>query len=133
MSSYLVLKNALVADDEVRAKKEVKSMKKTIKNTDMVLLKGKAHVAWMDDMNALNRGLDEMIAGADLEKTRMAFSEVSNQMAQIIEQFDLTKSDGLYLQYCPMANAYWISEDEAIKNPYYGSGMLKCGEVKKRY
>jgi Cu(I)/Ag(I) efflux system membrane fusion protein len=133
LSSYLALKDALVADDETTAKKEAKNMKQAIENTDMGLLKGDAHMAWMGDMNALNSGLDEMIAGADLEKTRMAFSEVSNKMAQVTDEFGLSKPDGLYLQYCPMADAYWISDEDAIRNPYYGSGMLKCGEVKKTY
>jgi hypothetical protein len=74
-----------------------------------------------------------MIAGADLEKTRMAFSGVSNQMAEVIDKFSLKNPDGLYLEYCPMADAYWISSEDAIRNPYYGSGMLKCGEVVKVY
>jgi len=32
-----------------------------------------------------------------------------------------------------MADAYWLSSDKEIKNPYYGSSMPKCGEVKKKY
>jgi hypothetical protein len=27
-----------------------------------------------------------------------------------------------------MADAYWIQKSGAIKNPYYGSSMLGCGE-----
>jgi len=129
LSSYLLLKDALVADDENGAKKEAEEMKKAIKNTDMALLKGDAHMAWMDDMNSLNNSLDAMISGADIEKTRIAFKGVSKQMTEIIDQFGLTKSEGLYLEYCPMVDAYWISSENVIRNPYYGSGMLKCGEV----
>ena len=95
----------------------------------MALLKGEAHMAWMDDMKSLNSSLDAMIAGADLEKTRMAFSGVSNRMAEVIDKYGLDAGDGLYLEYCPMADAYWISSENEIRNPYYGSGMLKCGEV----
>lgn len=129
LSSYLVLKDALVADDEKGAKNEAYNMKKAIKNTDMALLKGDAHMVWMDDMNSMNANLDALIAGEDLEKTRIAFIGVSNQMGEIIDQFGLVKTDGLYMQYCPMADAFWISAEDAIRNPYYGSGMLKCGEV----
>ena len=133
LSSYLALKNALVSDDESSAKKEAKNMKTSIKNTNMALLKGDAHMTWMGDMNALNGDLDVLIAGKNLENTRMAFSEVSNQMAQVIDKFSLSNPDGLYLQYCPMADAYWISGEDAIRNPYYGSGMLKCGRVVKEF
>lgn len=27
--------------------------------------------------------------------------------------------------------AYWLSESEEIKNPYYGEVMLTCGETKE--
>jgi hypothetical protein len=39
----------------------------------------------------------------------------------------------IYYQFCPMENdgkgAKWISKDETIKNPYYGSQMLSCGKT----
>jgi hypothetical protein len=38
-----------------------------------------------------------------------------------------------YYQFCPMANdgkgANWLSKENAVKNPYYGSQMLTCGKV----
>lgn len=39
-----------------------------------------------------------------------------------------------YEQYCPMADdnngAYWLSESNKVLNPYFGSSMLNCGEIK---
>jgi Cu(I)/Ag(I) efflux system membrane fusion protein len=29
--------------------------------------------------------------------------------------------------------SYWLSYDEEIFNPFFGAGMLKCGDVKKTY
>ncbi len=37
----------------------------------------------------------------------------------------------LYLDYCPMKKSSWLSNDKAIKNPYFGSSMLTCGSVKE--
>lgn len=34
-----------------------------------------------------------------------------------------------YYQYCPMQDAYWLSKENAVKNPYYGSMMLSCGKT----
>ena len=38
-----------------------------------------------------------------------------------------------YYQFCPMANngkgANWLSKENVVKNPYYGSMMLSCGKV----
>jgi hypothetical protein len=37
--------------------------------------------------------------------------------------------ESVYYQYCPMKKMYWLSKEETIKNPYYGSKMLTCGNV----
>lgn len=38
-----------------------------------------------------------------------------------------------YYQFCPMANdgkgATWLSKENIVKNPYFGSMMLNCGKV----
>lgn len=43
----------------------------------------------------------------------------------------------IYEQYCPMYDsdrgATWLSLNEEIKNPYFGSKMLKCGEVQNKF
>jgi hypothetical protein len=40
-----------------------------------------------------------------------------------------------YYQFCPMAfndqGAYWLSRESDIKNPYFGSTMLTCGETRE--
>ncbi|MGV0966914.1 hypothetical protein [Empedobacter falsenii] len=37
----------------------------------------------------------------------------------------------VYYQNCPMFNggSNWLSKDSAIKNPFYGNMMLKCGST----
>ena len=41
--------------------------------------------------------------------------------------------NAIYYQHCPMANdgkgANWLSKEEEIKNPYFGSMMLSCGKT----
>ena len=37
----------------------------------------------------------------------------------------------VYLEYCPMAKASWLSSEKEISNPYLGNKMLKCGSVKE--
>jgi hypothetical protein len=56
------------------------------------------------------------------------------------DMYDLVKILGgnqtLYYTYCPMAfdekGAYWLSETKEVRNPYFGSEMLECGEVKEK-
>lgn len=53
--------------------------------------------------------------------------------------YDLAKTFGtekpLYKIFCSMHDdnkgAYWLSDSKEIKNPYYGAGMLSCGEVQE--
>ena len=49
--------------------------------------------------------------------------------AGTVDTFDLT--DGVKLAYCPMVKASWLQKGDTIRNPYYGSAMLECGEFRK--
>lgn len=47
----------------------------------------------------------------------------------------MPKGKILYLDFCPMANnnkgGFWLNIEKEIKNPYFGSSILKCVSVKK--
>ncbi len=70
-------------------------------------------------------------AGADPEKLRLAFAELSPAMWAYIRQVDSLSKDVFY-QYCPMKKVYWLSDQAVIRNPYYGSKMLSCGSVRDK-
>lgn len=75
------------------------------------------------------------IAGAkDIASARQAFKVWSDSLLAKIE--DLGIEDGhAYKMHCPMAfnnsGADWIQNNTDLRNPYYGSMMLKCGTVQK--
>lgn len=66
------------------------------------------------------------------EKKRIHFEGISAAMYTIVKKSEL-KNAGIYQQFCPMAfnnkGAYWLSNTEEIRNPYFGSKMLECGEI----
>ncbi len=66
----------------------------------------------------------------DLKAVRKQFKLLSSK----VEKLELPK--GYVVAYCPMADdgkgATWVQKDGEIENPYFGSEMLKCGEVTKR-
>jgi hypothetical protein len=37
----------------------------------------------------------------------------------------------LFVQHCPMAEADWLQLEAKTRNPYYGSAMPDCGEVRR--
>ena len=65
----------------------------------------------------------------DLKLQREKFATLSTNLFALAKTVKLT-TEPVYQQYCPMKKASWLSNNRAIKNPYYGSAMLTCGSVK---
>ncbi len=67
----------------------------------------------------------------DIEKQRSEFAKFNIAFYKSLKAFGLNNVTAYY-QYCPMAEkdkgAYWFSDSEEIKNPYFGDAMLGCGE-----
>ncbi len=134
---YLKMKDAFVATDEKMVEKEANNSLSALKNVDMKLLKGDAHIEWMEISKTLKENLNGIVKMKGIEMKRSHFSIVSNKIAEVIEKFGINLKSPVYLEFCPMAfdnkGAFWISKDKEIKNPYFGNKMLKCGEVKKEF
>ncbi len=65
----------------------------------------------------------------DLAGARDAFKKLSDSL---IEHLATQKiAAGIYhVGYCPMAKASWIQTEKTVLNPYMGSSMLHCGQLK---
>ena len=137
VNAYLKMKDAFVATDEKTVEKEANNALSTLKNVDMKLLKGDAHIEWMKLLKPIKENLNGIISMKGIEMKRSHFSIVSNKTTAAIEFFGIHTDNPVYLEFCPMAfdnkGAFWISKDKEIKNPYFGDKMLKCGEVKKQF
>ncbi len=137
LESYLKLKDAFVATDELLATSTARSTLAELEKVDMSLLKGAAHNLWMSALKAIDDNLKGIVNMDGVEMKRSHFSVVSNQLTEVVKSFgfELKNKNTLYVQFCPMAfdnkGAFWLSADEEISNPYFGDVMLKCGEVKE--
>lgn len=133
-NAYIDMKDAFVNSDLKQSTQKAENLKLIINNTDMSLLKGDAHLFWMEKMNDMKRLINNIIAQRDMEKQRYEFSKLSLVFYDTVKKFGLVNKT-VYYQYCPMANqnggAYWLSDDKEILNPYFGDMMLNCGEVKE--
>jgi len=118
LNSYLSSKEALVSSDEQAAKTAISKMNESFKS-DAKYSKNK-------ELGAAIARLNE---AGDLKSQRNAFALVSVLMWNATKE-NPKPSKPLYYQYCPMKDAYWISESSTIENPYYGDEMLECGVVK---
>lgn len=133
-TAYVELKDAFVATDAEKVKTEAKETIDALANVDMKLLTGAAHNDWMNFLNPLESSLKEIEASSDIEAQRKSFSTVSDNLYKSVKAFGLGGATAYY-EYCPMAfkneGGYWLSDNQQIRNPYFGDKMLTCGMVKE--
>ena len=132
--AYLKMNSAFVDSDAKQVASEAKEVIKALKLVDMALLKGDAHMKWMDQLEVLNSTISAISKTDDIEKQRHAYIQFNLASYESIKMFGLDNTTA-YFQYCPMANddkgAYWLSSKKDILNPYFGDAMLTCGETKE--
>jgi Cu(I)/Ag(I) efflux system membrane fusion protein len=133
--NYFELKNALTQDNYVEATKAIKKVQNSLKKVDMKLFKGDAHQVWMDLLGKIQLNLKQADNSNNIEQMRASFIGISKTMIQLNDTFQPLNYP-TYVQHCPMANdnkgADWLSKDKEINNPYFGSSMLTCGEIKSK-
>ena len=134
--AYFKVKNGLVADDAKATKSALEQLREALNQIAMDELKGQAHDHWMALKQQLAEAAKMMQGEETLVGLRQHFSMLSENMLEVTESFGLEK-DKVFKDFCPMAfdnkGAFWLSETEEIRNPYFGESMLSCGEVKKTY
>ena len=136
VSQYLSLKDKLVNDNS-DIQSNVKSLQQSLKKVDMSLVMEDAHNVWMEALKSMNKELKLLSKAVNIDEQRTIFLTISKSLADATQKLGVEMKDSstLYIQFCPMANddkgGYWLSGEKEIKNPYFGSKMLKCGEVKQ--
>jgi len=134
-TSYVDLQEAFVSSDPSKVQKEASETTDALKNVDMTLLSGAAHNDWMVYVAPIESSLTEIAGSGDIEAQRKAFTTVSDNLYKSIKSFGLVGEDAYYT-YCPMAfdnqGSHWLSDNDKIRNPYFGDKMLTCGHVKEK-
>lgn len=119
--SYTNLKNALVAGDAASAASNSDQFLRTVNTIDFkVISEGNLHI--------LANIAGKISSTKDVKKQREYFAGLSANMITVAKAFKLSETP-VYVQYCPMKKASWLSSEKEIRNPYYGNTMLTCGEV----
>lgn len=129
--NYFALKDALVKTDGNSASVKASALLSTINAVKMETLKTEEHMVWMKVLKNLTADSKSISETKDIEKQRNFFGSLSKNVYQLIK---VTKQETpTYFQHCPMANegkgADWLSKENTIKNPYFGSMMLSCGKT----
>ena len=129
--NYFSLKDALVKTDGKAASAVAKDLLSSINNVKMNELAMDVHMVWMKVLNDITADAKSISETQDIKKQRNVFMSLSKKMHDLIKAAKYETP--VFYQFCPMANggkgANWLSKDNAIKNPYYGSQMMSCGKT----
>lgn len=120
--SYINLKEALANDNAANASAAAKVFSQNASTVDYKVISE-------DNISKLKKDAGTIMNAQNISTQRNSFYNLSDNMAAIAQKFKLS-SKPIYVQYCPMAKGQWLSDQKEIKNPYYGSSMLTCGNVK---
>jgi len=67
----------------------------------------------------------------NLDAARTALGPLSDAVIAAAKADGWKDVSGVALGYCPMVNKSWLQkEGTQVSNPYYGSQMLTCGDLK---
>ena len=130
LNDYFNLKDALVADDNAKAKNLGGVLAKSLKAFDTSKYSGDKQSELKDIIEDATEHA-EHISESDIAHQREHLKVLSKDM---IDMVAITGTEvTLYEQFCPMydGGTAWLSTNEEVRNPYYGSKMLKCGKVQR--
>lgn len=117
-TSYISLKNALVATKMDEAKNIATSFAEDLKN-----------YSGCENTALIAHKIEN---AKTVVEQRKEFTALSTDVIALFKNTELS-SGTIFVQHCPMANkgdgGDWLSSEKKIENPYYGSAMMDCGAV----
>jgi len=134
VTAYLQLKNALVNDNSKEAATAGGDLQQAIEKTDTTSFSAEQQKVFSEVREDAKEHAEHIASnGSNIVHQREHFETLSQDLYDLVKVFP--SSQTLYQTHCPMYNnnkgANWLSETKEIKNPYLGTKMLTCGEVKE--
>ncbi len=117
VSPYLKIQTALATDSFTSVQQNASGMLKELASW------GSRGLALGDTVRRLKRA-------ESIDEARIALAAVTDALLRYSKTEALDLPDGIRVAYCPMKQQPWLQEGEDIRNPYYGSAMLDCGEFR---
>lgn len=117
---YIQMKEAMTTGNSSYARKIALLMDKALEHEGM--------------SKEITDAIDRILGTQNLDEQRQAFSFLSDELIKEIDKTGI-KDGVVYKAHCPMAfdddGAYWLTNEEKVRNPYFGDEMLTCGTVEK--
>ena len=116
--NYITVQGALVQDSLKGVSTAAKAMAKAIQGDSMKMLSPK-----------LAQQAEALANAKDLATARDAFKSLSDSLISYLKEQKVS-GGSYFIVYCPMAKASWLQTGKTILNPYMGTSMVHCGQIK---
>ena len=127
-NAYYSVKNALAAGNANDAAAGAKTMMAALSAPETGLKPDQQKIfnSYADKLKFDSRHISE---STDVNHQREHFASLSKNWYEVLKGLKVNTST-VYMDYCPMKKAYWLSETALIKNPYYNDkSMATCGKT----
>ncbi len=133
LQSYFKVQEALAGDDAAGASEAAGALAGEVRQSELSLSDEGVKEAWEEVAPTLQSAATAISDADDIEARRERFARLSEIMHQLLMHFGPPTEQPVYVLHCPMAfdneGADWLQPDKETRNPFFGSKMLKCGEV----
>lgn len=120
LGDFFAIQTALAHDDDTAAHKAAAALQ------EKLAAKG------MDSLKPL---VSTLLDAKEIKARRVAFEPLSKALAATVEKDGHDQVGGVFLMHCPMAfkdhGADWLQSTLDLANPYMGSKMFSCGELRQ--
>jgi Protein of unknown function (DUF3347) len=127
LTAYYSVKDALVATDGKKASIDAKNLLAKLDAIDQSKMTVEQKTFFKPLNEKISFDAEHINGSQDAEHQREHFGSLSSNILILVKAFG-SKEDA-FVQYCPMVKKSWLSNNKAVKNPYYGNKMLTCGKV----
>lgn len=121
LGQYFLIHQSLVADSVNGVSQSAVAIQKISHQASL------SDAAAKTQLNALSEAAARLQTN-DLKTARKEFGDLSDQLITYLKTA-AAKRNPPYQFYCPMVKKNWLQPDKQVRNPYYGSSMLTCGEL----
>jgi Cu(I)/Ag(I) efflux system membrane fusion protein len=135
--SYFAVQVPMMEDDLDGTKTAFADLETAVAAVPMSLFDTASYMGtWMEVAKEIKSAAVSADSASTLDEMRVAFNSASVSILRSETIFGHSDDGDYYEAFCPMAfddGASWLQSSRSIQNPYMGTGMPNCGEIRNTF
>jgi len=133
LDHYLGVTDALAADDGEGAREAASAYRKHLASVEGNELDASTEALWQKLKRRQRDALTAMANADEIGAARRSLPPLTRAVGEMVRSLGGAESGPVYRMHCPMAfdneGANWLQTEKALRNPYMGQSMLRCGSI----